>query len=258
MSGKKLCLLIVLILVATGLLVSCGEREPGAVLTIAAASNTQFAMEELTSAFTDQTGIPCHLVTSSSGKLTAQILEGAPYDLLVSADMKYPGQLYEQKRTLGPPRVYAYGRLVLWSLRAGIEPDLGALRGDEIHYIALANPNTAPYGTAAMEVLRHAGLDSVLKEKLVFGESIGQVNQFISSGSAEIGFTAMSVVTAPRFEKNGRWAAVDTSLYSPIEQGVVLIAREGSRQEQARAFADFLFSERARQVLLKYGYGIHE
>ncbi len=258
MPGKKSCIRILASLALAVLSLSCGERDRPDVLTVAAASNTQFAMEELITAFTAQTGIPCHLVTSSSGKLTAQILEGAPYDLLVSADMKYPGQLYEQKRTLGPPRVYAYGTLVLWSLREDLEPALTALKADEVRYIALANPKTAPYGIAAMEVLRHEAMDSVLKDKLVFGESIGQVNQFISSGSADIAFTAMSVVTAPRFEQNGRWAAVDTSLYSPMAQGVVVIAREDGNREEARLFSDFLVSERARKILLKYGYGIHE
>jgi molybdate transport system substrate-binding protein len=218
----------------------------------------QFALEEISTAFTSETGIPCHLVTSSSGKLTAQITEGAPYDLLISADMKYPEQLFREGYTLGPPRVYARGILVLWTLQDAIEPDLSALRGAEIRYIAMANPKTAPYGLAALEVLKHTNLEAELQEKLVFGESIGQVNQFISSGSAEIGFTAMSVVSAPQFRNMGRWAAVDTAYYAPIEQGVVVIRKQQSQQEDAQRFREFLFSDAARRLLRKYGYTVYE
>jgi molybdate transport system substrate-binding protein len=218
----------------------------------------QFAMEEIIEGFTAETGISCHLVISSSGKLTAQITEGAPYDILVSADMKYPGQLHAAGFTLGPPVIYAYGKLVLWTTQPEIEPDVKVLGSHEIRYIALANPNTAPYGAAALEVLQHHNLDVALKEKLVFGESIGQVNQFISSGSAEIGFTALSVVSAPRFEGMGRWKALDTALYSPIEQGVVVIRKEDSTQQDALLFRDFLSSDQAKQILVKYGYAIDE
>jgi molybdate transport system substrate-binding protein len=240
------------------LLSSCGDNKADRILTIAGASNMQFALEEISTAFTAETGISCHLVTSSSGKLTAQITEGAPYDLLISADMKYPEQLFREGYTLGPPRVYATGTLVLWTLQDDIDPDLSALRGAEIRYIAMANPKTAPYGLAALEVLKHQNLEAELKEKLVFGESIGQVNQFISSGSAEIGFTAMSVVSAPRFENMGRWAAVDTAYYSPIKQGVVVLRKQQSEQEDAQRYREFLFSDPARRLLKKYGYTVYE
>jgi molybdate transport system substrate-binding protein len=132
------------------------------------------------------------------------------------------------------------------------------LSRDEIRYIAIANPKTAPYGRAALEVLQHNNLDSLLQEKLVFGESIGQVNQFIRSGSAEIGFTAMSVVSAPQFENMGRWAALDSVQYTPIEQGVVVIRQKDSEGDNALLFRDFLFSATARGILKKYGYTTNE
>lgn len=253
----KYCLQLLLLLSTVGFN-SCKTNSDTDVLTIAAASNMQFALEEIASVFTADSGIPCHLVTSSSGKLTAQISEGGPYDILISADMKYPGQLESAGLTYGPPQIYAYGKLVLWTTTADIEPDFNALRRDEINYIAMANPKTAPYGVAAMEVLKHLNLDEILKEKLVFGESIGQVNQFISSGSAQIGFTALSVVSSPRFKNSGRWEEIDTRFYSPIAQGVAVIRKEGKKQEDAVLFRDFLFSQQAREILIKYGYTIHE
>ncbi|MGB5188977.1 molybdate ABC transporter substrate-binding protein [Robiginitalea sp.] len=237
---------------------SCGTADKDRVLTIAGASNIQFALEEISVAFTDQTGIPSHLVTGSSGKLTAQITEGAPYDILISADVKYPGKLYREGYTVGPPRVYAYGKLVLWTLKEGVDPDLSALSRDEIRYIAVANPKTAPYGLAALEVLKNNNLDSVLQAKLVFGESIGQVNQFISSGSAEIGFTALSVVSAPKFENIGQWSVLDSVDYTPIEQGIVVIRKEGGDAQNALLFQEFLFSDSARRILKKYGYTANE
>jgi molybdate transport system substrate-binding protein len=257
-SGKEAYGLLLLCLCGTLWLCSCGNSEPKRVLTIAGASNMQFALEEISEAFEGQTGIPCRVVTGSSGKLTAQISEGAPYDILVSADVKYPDKLYKEGVTLGPPRVYAFGKLVLWTTLEDIEPDLSVLSRDEIRYIAVANPKTAPYGQAALEVLQYNKLDSVLQEKLVFGESIGQVNQFIRSGSAEIGFTAMSVVSASQFESTGRWAALDSLQYKPIEQGVVVIRRKEGQGENALLFQDFLFSDSARAILRKYGYTIHE
>lgn len=258
MSEMKFYLQFFLSLFWLTLLTSCGNGNTGGVLTVAAASNTQFALEEITQAFTAQTGISCHLVTSSSGKLTAQISEGAPYDILVSADMKYPMQLYREGLTIGRPATYAYGKLVLWTTQQGIEPALGTLGRTEIRYIALANPKTAPYGAAAMEVLTSRNLEVALKDKFVFGESVGQVNQFISSGSAQIGFTAMSVVTSPRFRDSGRWVALDTASYQPIAQGVVVIRKKDSEQEEAQLFRDFLFTDQAKGILGKYGYASHE
>ena len=252
LSFRVLCLYCVL------WLSSCGNADSDRILTIAGASNMQFALEEILVAFTAQTGVPCRMVTGSSGKLTAQITEGAPYEILISADVKYPDKLFREGLTLGPPRVYAYGKLVLWTTLEGIDPDLKALSRDEIRYIAIANPKTAPYGLAALEVLQNNNLDSALGEKLVFGESIGQVNQFIRSGSAEIGFTAMSVVSASQFENIGSWAALDSMQYSPIEQGVVVIRQEDAEGEKALLFRDFLFSDAARSILRKYGYTTNE
>ena len=250
---KKYILSVVVILIA-----SCGTRERSQGLTIAVAANMQFAMEEITMAFTEATGVPCDLIIGSSGKLTAQIVEGAPFDVLVSADMKYPESLRDQGMAANDPEVYAYGSLVLWTLNDSLDLSLAALQREEVRHIALANPKTAPYGVAAVEVLRHYGMYEALKDKLVFGESIAQTNQFITSGAAQAGFTARSVVLSPQMQGKGQWITPDPASYRPISQGMVVIRREGGNNESGMAFRDFVFSDRAQEILAKFGYYTNE
>lgn len=234
------------------------EKKRDQRITLAVAANLQFVIGDLIGSFEQQTGISCELVISSSGKLTAQIVEGAPYDVLVSADMKYPNEILAKGLAAAPPKVYAHGKLVLWSMVEGINPSLELLGEASVQHIALANPKTAPYGVAAVEVLKtHLLLDKV-EHKLVYGESISQVNQFITSGSAEMGFTSMSVVLSPGMKGKGKWMALDTRLYPPIEQGAVVVQRKGGPVDQAKKFYDFLSSEQARKVLTAYGYEVGE
>ena len=240
------------------LLVSCGGQDRERGLTIAVAANMQFAMEEIAMAFTEETGLPCDVILGSSGKLTAQIVEGAPFDVLVSADMKYPESLHQRGLTETEPEVYAYGSLVLWTLNDTINLSLTALKGAAVRHIALANPKTAPYGIAAEQVLKNYGLYEVVKEKLVFGESIAQTNQFITSGAAEVGFTALSVVLSPQMEGRGQWISPDPASYRPISQGLVVIRKDPGSNKSGVAFRDFVFSDRAREILAKYGYSTDE
>lgn len=232
---------------------ACGSQKKEK-LTIATASNMQFVISELIQSFTDQTGIECESIVSSSGKLTAQIMQGAPFDIFVSADLKYPSKLYEEGFTTGKPSVYAYGRLVLWSMSANLKPSIDLLSSTYIHHIALANPKTAPYGVAAIETLRHYNIYDNIESKLVYGESISQTNQFIISNAAEIGFTAKSVVLSPQMKESGHWLEVDPSIYSPIAQGVVLLNYEGGYPEKAKAFLDFILSKKGKEILNKFGY----
>ena len=246
---KTLIFLIALEIVCLG----CGNRNR-TKLTIAVAANMQFAMEELKQAFVEDTGIDCETIIGSSGKLTAQIREGAPFDILVSADMKYPAELYKWQLTLEEPEIYAYGRLVLWSMVDNLEPDVDLLTSDEISHVALANPKTAPYGAAAVEVLQHYRIRKRLESKLVYGESIAQTNQFITSKAAEIGFTAKSVVLSPTINGRGKWLELEPDIYTPIAQGIVLLRHRKSQQANAQKFRDFLFSKKGKEILNKFGY----
>ncbi|MBC9796897.1 molybdate ABC transporter substrate-binding protein [Sinomicrobium weinanense] len=227
-------------------------------ITVATAANMQFAMKALATDFSEKTGIACELVVSSSGKLTAQIREGAPYDVFVAANMKYPNTLYNDSLTLSSPDIYAYGELVLWSAAGNTRPTIDLLTAPGTEHIALANPKNAPYGTAAIEVLRHYGIWEKVKDKLVYGESIAQTNHFITSGAAEVGFTAMSVVLSPEMKGKGKWTEPGPKTYTPIAQGAVVIRRKNTDTRNAQRFYDYLFSPEAGKVLKDFGYLVDE
>jgi molybdate transport system substrate-binding protein len=247
-SSEKL-----LIFLGLFLLIGC-SNPPTEKLHIATAANMQFAMKALTEAFTENTGIACETVLGSSGKLTAQITEGAPFEVFVSADLKYPQALVDAQLTEGPVQVYAYGQLVLWTQVANLDLSMASLTQPEVRHIAMANPKTAPYGIAAEQVLAYYQLTDSVQSKLVFGESISQTNQFIISQAAEVGFTARSVVEAPVLSNKGRWLALPADSYEPIAQGVVVLRSAGNRLPQAQQFSDFLLTQEAQDILIKFGY----
>lgn len=228
-----------------------GRSKP---MIIATSANMQFATQELTRQFTEKTGITCELVLGSSGKLTAQIKEGAPYNVFLAANMKYPNEIFKSGLAVDPPKIYAYGKLVLWSMIDGIEPSVEQLSAGSVKYIALANPKIAPYGIAALEALQHYDLIPGIEDKLVYGESIAQTNQFITSGSAELGFTAMSVVLSPQMKGKGHWVEVDEDVYTPIGQGVVIIRRKNLDNSDTKKFVEFLFSTEGKKILKDFGY----
>ena len=226
-------------------------------LTIATAANMQYAMAELMESFSKHSGVACHMVVGSSGKLTAQIMEGAPYDVFVSADKKYPQALYEAGMTLSRPITYAQGHLVLWSTNLK-SIALEQLTNSEVEHIAIANPETAPYGSAARELLNNVDLWEQVESKLVYGESVAQTNQFISSGAASMGITSESTVMAPINEHQGTWVHLDEDFYTPIEQALVLIKSTPDKEQQAAAFRDFVQTPEGKQILIKFGFRIPE
>ena len=171
------------------LIFSC-ENKNSPKLRIATSANMHFAINELVKKFTRLEGIECEVIVGSSGKLTAQINEGAPFDVFVSANMKYPNDLYKKGLTKEKPKVYAHGKLVLWTLKNDIIPSLKLLENIEIKHIALANPKIAPYGIATKETLISMGLWNNMSKKVVRGENIAQAFQFIKSRNAELGFVS--------------------------------------------------------------------
>ncbi|MEZ7496298.1 molybdate ABC transporter substrate-binding protein [Leeuwenhoekiella aequorea] len=256
MNGRSQVALI-LLAICLGSLFSCTQHSDKK-LRIATAANMQFAIQQLTADFTARTGIECELVISSSGKLTAQIKEGAPYDLFVAADMNYPQAIYEAGFAQQKPEVYAYGKLVLWSYNDESLPLLRMLTDSTINHIAIANPRTAPYGSAAIAVLNAQKLYDSISHKLVFGESISQTNQFITSGAADIGFTALAVVKSTNLKNKGNWAVIDQSLYDPIAQGVVILKKDKKSEKDAQAFYSYLFSAEGQNILKDFGYSVDE
>ena len=218
----------------------------------------QFVMKELVDDFKLRTNIDCDLVIGSSGKLTAQITEGAPYNLFVAANMMYPEYIHSEGLSPSPPEIYAYGKLVLWSVDPTVNPSLDLLKSDVVDKIAIANPQTAPYGEAAIEVLKHHSLLDSVKHKLVYGESIAQTNQFIVTGAAKIGFTSLSVVSSELMRSKGKWMLIEKEEYNSIAQGVALISRDDEMDELAMKFYSYLFSEEASLILEEFGYSRNE
>jgi molybdate transport system substrate-binding protein len=250
--------IITKISVAVLLLVSDALPSAGQSLRIAVAANAQFAAKALKKDFMEQSPFKIDLVVSSSGKLTAQIMQGAPYDIFLSADMKYPERLYKKDKALNKPQVYAYGKLVLWTMEnMSWKKRLKVLLNHSIKTIAIANPGTAPYGVASIEALKNSGIYDAVKSKIVFGESIAQVNQYALSGAADIAFTAKSVVESPALKHKGKWIEVPERIYKPIKQGAVILKyAKKDNYKAAKAFYKFLFSKKGKSILEKFGYKI--
>jgi molybdate transport system substrate-binding protein len=225
-------------------------------LTVAVAANVQYAFDDLQVAFRKETGHELKPVYNSSGKFAAQIMNGAPFDVFLSADMEYPERLHKEGFTAAAPQVYAYGALVLWMLK---DLDLGnwqsVLAGPSVGKIALANPKTAPYGRETIKALAYFKLDETLKNKLVFGESIAQTNQYIHSRAADAGFTAKSVVVSPEMQGQGKWIDLPKASYQPIAQGIVVLRHgQQTNPKTAQQFHDFVLSAKSRAILERYGY----
>lgn len=225
-------------------------------LTVAVAANVQYAFDDLQAEFRKETGHQLKPVYSSSGKLTAQIMNGAPFDVFLSADMEYPEKLHQEGFTAAAPKPYAYGLLVLWTLK-GL--DLGnwqqILASRAVGKIAVANPKTAPYGRETMKALARFKLDEALKPKMVFGESISQTNQYIHSRASDAGFTAKSVVVSPEMRGQGKWVELPRDSYEPIAQGIAVLKHGQKTSPQlAQQFHDFVLSAKARVILERYGY----
>lgn len=225
-------------------------------LTVAVAANVQYAFDELRWEFKKESGHDLKPVFNSSGKLAAQIMNGAPFDIFLSADMEYPEKLHQGGFAAAAPKAYAYGALVLWTMK---DLDLGnwqrVLASPVVHKIAVANPKTAPYGREAIRTLAYLGLEQVLAPKLVFGESIAQTNQYIHSKAADAGFTAKSVVLAPQMKGQGKWIELPKGAYQPIAQGVVILKHaQQTDPKLAQQFHDFVFSAKSRTILERYGY----
>lgn len=227
-------------------------------LSVAVAANVQFAFDDLKEEFKKQTGHELKGVFNSSGKFVSQIANGAPFDVFMSADMDYPNVLYQRGFSATAPKIYAYGSLVLWTNKnMSLQSWQSLLQSDKIRKIAIANPKTAPYGRETIRALKHFKLDAKLESRLVYAESISQVNQYIYSGLVDIGFTAKSVVVSAEMQAKGQWIDLPLESYTPIAQGVIILkhGRDNS-PKLAQQFYDFLSTAKAKAIFQKNGYAI--
>ncbi|MBL0687209.1 MAG: molybdate ABC transporter substrate-binding protein [Sulfurospirillum sp.] len=228
-------------------------------LKVAIASNVRFAFDDIMLAYEKKSGVKIMPIASSSGKLTAQIEQGAPFDLFLSANMKYPKYLHSKNMTYSEPKIYAYGGLVLWTLNKDVTLELENLKNKRIKKIAIPSPKNAPYGVEAVRLLEKKGLKEIIEKKIVWGESISQTSQYIYSRSADIGITAKSIVLSPRMKNKGKWIELDKNDYFPVEQGIVILKHgfENNR-ELSEDFYKFIFSETSKNIFKKYGYTVNE
>jgi len=225
-------------------------------ITVAAAANMKYAVTDIAKAFTKESGIEVKIITGASGKLTQQIMSGAPYDAFLSADVEFPAKLANGGFTTTPSQIYAYGTLILWS-DTGVDLSKGvAIVADpSVKKIAVANPKTAPYGTEAINSMKFYKVADDAASKIVTAESISQVGAYVTTKAVDVGFMAKSIVLSPEMKNVGKWVEVDPKSYNTIDQAMVGL-KNGSPENQigAKKFIRFMSSAKALAILKESGY----
>lgn len=226
-------------------------------IRIAAAADLKFAMRELSERFEKQTGTKVNLTYGSSGNFFSQMQNGAPFDLFFSADIEYPQKL-EAAGLAEPGTLYEYavGRIVIWT-PADAKVNVAnqgwkTLLDARVEKIAIANPEHAPYGRAAVAAVQKAGIYESVKAKLVYGENISQAAQFVQSGNAQAGIVAMSLAASPPMRAGKRWE-IPAEMHPAIEQGAIVL-KDAQNKEAARVFLEFVRSTTGRAILAEYGF----
>jgi molybdate transport system substrate-binding protein len=231
--------------------------KPCGSVTVAAASDLTYAMNEITANVEKATGCAVRLSMGSSGNFLTQIENGAPFDVFFSADIAYPKKLEaEGLAAPGSTYLYAIGKIVLWTRndsRVDVGKGLAALRDPGVKKIAIANPEHAPYGRAAEEALRQSGIYEAVKDRLVLGENISQAAEFVESGNADAGILALSLVLSPAMKDKGRAWNIPENLYTPIQQGVVAV-RAAANPQAARQFLEYIKMPATAALLERYGF----
>lgn len=226
--------------------------QSGKEIKVAVAANFTEPAKQIAAAFEKATGHKLLLSFGATGQFYAQISQGAPFEVFLAADKKTPAKAVTEGLAIpGSQFTYAVGKLVLYSTAPGLVTGADALTSPAFSKIAIANPATAPYGAAAVEVMKALGVWDALASRIVQGQNIGQTYQFVKTGNAEIGFVALSQIAL--LEGGSRWV-VPAELHRPIQQDAVLL-RAGESSQASRAFLDFLKSKEGQAVIETFGYG---
>ena len=250
-------------LAATLLVISSAagaQEKTSREIVVAAAADLSTALQEISDSYEHKTGVKVKSSFGASGALTQQIRNGAPFDVFFSADMDYPRQLVAAGEADGATLYqYAVGKLVLW-VPADSPLDLehkgmDALLDPSVKKIAIANPQHAPYGRAAVAALRHFGLYDRISDRLVLGENVSQAAQFAESGNAQAGFVALAHAVAPAMKGKGKYWEVPVESYPALAQGVVVVSHSQHKKE-AVEFVEFIKTKEAADVLQKYGFTV--
>lgn len=233
----------------------CAAQE----FTIAAAADLQSAMKDLTDRFEKQTGQAVKVIYGSSGNFFQQIQNGAPFDMFFSANLDYPKKLEAAGlTTAGSYYQYAKGKIVIWTRndsKLDLSPGLQALLNSSVSKIAIANPEHAPYGQAAVAAMQKSGVYDRVKTKLVLGENISQTASFALSGSADVGIVALSLALSPNMRDKGHYVEIPADEYPPIAQACVIL-KTSKNAEAAQQFLSFIKTDEAGKILQSYGFDI--
>ena len=226
-------------------------------ITVAVAANVSYAINELVAEFNKTNpDTKVQVTLGSSGKFTAQIESGAPFDVFMSADMKFPKSLFEKGLATTEPALYAQGSLAMLSSKElDFSKGINLVTDANIAKIAVANPKTAPYGTAAVEAMKNANVLDKVESKFVYAESISQAVTYATT-AADVGFIAKSSLydeKMAQYKENINWISVDPSLYTAIDQGIVVL-KNTKEEASAKAFYDFILGEKAKEIFIKFGY----
>jgi molybdate transport system substrate-binding protein len=224
---------------------------------IAAAADLKFAMAELASQFEKQSGAKLDVTYGSSGNFLTQIQNGAPFDLFFSADSEYPKQLEAAGLTEpGTLSEYFVGHIVIWTASDGeintAKDGWKSLLDQRVKKIAIANPEHAPYGRAALAAMKKAGIYEQVKDKLVYGENISQAAEFVKSGNAQAGIIALSLAVSPAMKNGNRWE-IPADSYPPIKQAAVIL-KAAKNKDAAHRFLDFVSGPQGHEILQRYGF----
>ena len=238
------------------------QPAPTAELTIAAAADLKFAFDDVVQAFNEKhPATKVNVTFGSSGNFFTQLQNGAPFDLFFSADIQYPQKLAEAGLTADAIFPYSIGQIVVWVPKNSHidvkQLGIKALLDPSVSKIAIANPEHAPYGRAAVAALKSLKVYDQVQPKLVFGENIAQAAQFVQSGAADIGILALSLAIAPKMTETGRYWDVPLDAYPKLEQAGVIL-KSSKNINEARAFRDFALSEQGRAILKRYGFFLPE
>lgn len=238
------------------LMVLCSTVFAGQI-NVAVAANVSYAMDKLIIEFNKTNpNTKIQVTLGSSGKLVAQIKNGAPYNIFMAANMGFPQSLYDDQIAITKPVVYAQGALAMISSKElDFSKGIDIIKESSIEKIAIANPKTAPYGAATMEAIKNAGLEEVTKGKFVYAESASSTVNYATT-AADIGFIPKSSLfdeNLAQYKENKNWISVDTKLYKAIEQGIVIINNAKDNME-VKAFYDFILSAKAKKIFIDYGY----
>ena len=255
-NRMKRCAQLWMILLAVIFL--CGFSAAQSI-TIAAAADLQFALQDIAAGFQKQTGKQVKVIYGSSGNFFQQIQNGAPFDMFFSANLDYPKQL-EASGLTAPGSFYPYarGKIVLWvsnDSKINLSSGLSSLLDPAVKKIAVANPQHAPYGQAAVAAMQSEGIYDKVKAKIVTGENISQTASYVVSGAADAGVVALSLALSPNMKDKGRYVEIPTAEYPPINQACVIL-NSSKEKETANQFLSYLKTKAVADTLQRYGFAV--